>query len=192
MPVETEVKIHLTDMEEFLRRLERFQPQLLSARHFEDNFVLDYPDGSLRARGCLLRVRKTQHKESVTFKGPTQTSPLFKTREELETRVDSAEVVLKILQQMGMMVWFRYQKFRAEYRMPVSTGPDLELHLSLDSTPVGDYIELEGSEAGIREVAARLGIAEAQFLRDSYYSLFVRFCQQQGRQPGHMVFPGRE
>lgn len=188
MAVETEVKIQLSNLDEFKTGLLLLNPRTLSLRHFEDNFVLDYPEGSLRSRACLLRVRKTKDRESVTFKGPPQRSAIFKSREELESAVESADVMLRIFEQIGMRVWFRYQKYREEYSVPVNCGPAGDLKVALDATPIGNYAELEGSEEGIREVAARLGFDESQFLRDSYYALFARHCRLRGEAPEQMVF----
>ena len=190
--VETEVKIVVSDVAEFRERLELLHPTPVSARHFEDNFVLDYPDAQLRSQSCLLRVRKTQDMESVTFKGPPQPSQLFKSREELETRVGSADIVLAICERIGMKVWFRYQKYREECLIRPAGEEAQEVHLALDATPIGNYVELEGSETGIRMVAALLGFKESQFLRDSYYSLFLQFCRRRGNEPGHMVFPAKD
>jgi len=184
MPIETEVKIRLLNLAELRSRLLLLRPVLISERHFEDNFVLDDAAGNLRLRGCLLRVRKTKGKESVTFKGPPLPSVQFKRREELETEVENAEILLQILEQAGLRTWFRYQKYREEYLLKASGM----LHVALDWTPIGDYVELEGSEEGIRTVAAELGFSESGFLRDSYYSLFAQFCEETGRKPGHMVF----
>jgi adenylate cyclase class 2 len=188
---ETEVKIELADIPDLRRRLAPLNPMPLSGRHFEDNFVLDFPDGRLRSRGCLLRVRKTEGKDTVTFKGPPLPSPLFKSREELETQIDSAEKLLQIFALSGLKVWFRYQKYREEYSIPVSGGPLRDLSLALDITPIGNFLELEGSEAGIREIAAKLGFDESRFLRDSYYALFLLYCRERGETPESMVFPGR-
>ena len=66
------------------------------------------------------------------------------------------------------------------------------LQLALDSTPIGDFAELEGSEDGIREVAAKLGLHESQFLRDSYYSLYASFALRLGKEPGNMVFSDQD
>jgi adenylate cyclase class 2 len=191
MAVETEIKIRLSEVTELRSRLEPLGPVLLSERHFEDNFVLDYPDGRLRCQSCLLRVRKTKGKESVTFKGPPIPSRLFKRREELESEVDNADILLQIFEHMGLRVWFRYQKYREEYQITVAEGLAGKLHLALDSTPIGNFAELEGTEEGIRTVAAALGFSEFQFLRDSYYSLFAQYCGERGQDTGHMVFaPG--
>jgi adenylate cyclase class 2 len=188
MADETEVKIQVSDLEKLREKLLDLNAQVLSDRHFEENSVLDTQEGRLRADACLLRVRKTKGKESVTFKGPPRPSVVFKSREESETVVESADTMLKIFKQIGMEVWFRYEKYREEFSVPVSSGPPGEILVALDATPIGDYAELEGSEEGIREVAKKLGLGESQFLRDSYYSLFVRFCRERGEEPKHMVF----
>ena len=65
-----------------------------------------------------------------------------------------------------------------------------ELQLALDTTPIGNFAELEGSEGGIREVAARLGFDETHYLRESYYALFLEYCRRQGEKPGDMIFAG--
>ena len=189
MAVETEVKIELSDADEFRRELRLLNATLLSGRHFEDNFVLDFPDGRLRSQSCLLRVRKTKGEESVTFKGPPQPSALFKSREEVETQVADSDTMLRLFEHLGMTVWFRYQKFREEYSIPAGAGPEEVVKVALDSTPIGEYAELEGSEGGIREIAEKLGLSQSRFLRESYYGLYVQFCRQNGASPKHMVFP---
>jgi adenylate cyclase class 2 len=189
MAIEIEVKIRLSDPAEFRARLGRMNAGSIAGRHFEDNLVLDFPHGDLRSRACLLRLRKTQHKESITFKGPPQPSEAFKRREEIETAIDSADALLGILEQLGLRVWFRYQKYREEFTVPVGDGSAPPIHLAIDATPIGDFAELEGSEEGIREVAARLGYSDTEFLRDSYYSLFLQYRRGLGREMKHMVFP---
>ncbi len=188
MSIETEVKIPVQDADDFKRRLHSLDHSLLTARHFEDNYVFDFPDGRLRAQSCMLRVRRTNSAESVTFKGPPRPSRTFKKREETETLVESAEAMLQIFEQVGMKVWFRYQKYREEYAVHVASAPEHAVRLSIDVTPIGSYVELEGAEDGIREVAANLGFTEAQFLRDSYYALFLQTCRERGETPGDMVF----
>lgn len=190
MALEIEIKIRVSDAAKFREELVRLHAIRLSSRHFEDNFVLDYRDQALRTNACLLRVRKTEEKETVTFKGPPRQAGPFKSREEFETAVESADVALKIFECLGLKPWFRYQKYREEYSIPVSSGPAPEIKVAFDSTPIGEFAELEGSEEGIREIAGKLGYDEAQFLRDSYYALFFRYCRDRGEEPGYMVFAG--
>jgi adenylate cyclase, class 2 len=190
--IETEIKIRVADLETFRDRLKQHGSRLLSGRHFEDNYVLDYADGRLRSQACLLRVRKTKDRESVTFKGPPQASILFKRREELETQVENADIMLRIFERMDMKVWFRYQKYREEFLFAAADRQVRDLVLALDATPIGNYAELEGSEEDIRRVAGALGFGDADFLRDSYYALYADFCRQRGCEPQHMVFSAPE
>lgn len=191
MSLETEVKVALTAVDEFRRRLSGLDAAPLSPRHFEDNVLLDYADRRLRRQGCLLRVRTAGEVASATFKGPPAESAMFKIREELEIRVDNACTAVRIFEQLGLRVWFRYQKYRTEYRI----GGDEEqsrVTLALDETPIGVYAELEGSQEAIRRAAASMGYDASRFLRDSYYGLYLEFCRARGMPPGDMVFDAQK
>src|SRR5262245_748447 len=188
MTIETEIKLRLEDPERFRRRLELVGAVVRAPRHFEDNHVFDFPDGGLRARGCLLRLRVTSTQAILTYKGPEQPGGPFKSREELETTVANAAETVKILNHLGLKVWFRYQKFREEYTLTVKEYPEPEVHVALDQTPLGFYAELEGAPQCIRASAAQMGFNEAEFIRDSYYSLYIRSCERSGVDPGDMVF----
>lgn len=187
MPTETEVKLPVQDVAGFRMRLRTLQAKVIRARHFEDNYVLDFPDGRLRSRGCLLRVRITKDEAFVTFKEAAQPDGSFKTREELETPVLDGGSVLEILGRLGLEVSFRYQKYRTEYSVGPRKGIGRVL-VSLDETPIGVYTEFEGSKAAILGAAKKLGCEESEFLRDSYYTLYVRDCRNRGVDPGHMTF----
>lgn len=192
MATETEIKLKIRDLEEFRQRLRGLRPAPLSARHLEDNFLLDHPDGRIRAQYCMVRVRSAGGNSSITFKGPARPNGLFKVREEIETPVGDAAAALMVFEKLGMQVWFRYQKFREEHEVTAgSPSGDLHVHLAVDETPIGDYIEIEGQEDAILAVAATLGFDESEFLRDSYYALYLKFCRNFDIQPGHMIFSAR-
>jgi adenylate cyclase class 2 len=179
--IETEIKIRIEDPEAFCRQMDPFRPEVLSARHFEDNYLFDFPDQSLRSRRCLLRVRLADGKCFLTYKGPPKREGIFKTREELETCILDAETLLQILEGIGMRLTFRYQKYRREFSL---NG----VHVAVDETPIGNYVEIEGSEEGIRQLACKMGIVEAQFLRMSYFALYLGYCRNLGVAPQFMVF----
>jgi adenylate cyclase, class 2 len=182
--IETEIKIRIEDPVGFCRQLESLNPGILSARHFEDNYLFDFSDRSLRSRQCLLRVRLAAGECFLTYKGPPRQEGLFKTREELETRMEDAATLLQMLERIGMRICFRYQKYRREFAL-------LGVHVAVDETPIGNYAEIEGPEDGIRELARNLGIAESQFLRHSYYALYLELCKKNGVDPQFMVFEVR-
>jgi adenylate cyclase class 2 len=189
LSVETEVKIRIDEAGGFIRRLMEIGAECVSERHFEDNFLIDFADGRLRASRCLLRIRDVEGDAWLTFKGPPEDSALFKIREELETRLQSASIALEVLKRLGMRTWFRYQKYRSEYRVPGDPGRE-DVHLAFDETPVGIYAELEGSPPEIRRVAGLLGFSDAAFIRDSYYALYVQFCRAGRQDVADMVFEG--
>jgi adenylate cyclase class 2 len=190
LSVETEVKIRIERCEEFLRRLGELGAEPVSERHFEDNLLMDFPDGRLRAARSLLRIRAVEDDAWVTFKGPPEDSALFKIREELETRVESARIALEVFERLGMRSWFRYQKYRSEYRVQRGSPGGGAVQLAYDETPIGVYTELEGSPEDIRRVAGMLGFSESVFVRDSYYALYVRFCVARNQDVADMVFKG--
>jgi adenylate cyclase class 2 len=181
LSIETEVKIKIEDPAGFSRRMTALKPEILSARHFEDNVLFDFPDQKLSFNRCLLRVRLTENQSLLTFKGPARQEGIFKTREELETELDNGAAMLQVLSRIGMRVCFQYQKYRQEY------GLD-GVRVAIDETPIGNYVEFEGSEEAIRNLARKMGILESQFLRSSYYSLYVEHCQAKGEEPKFMVF----
>jgi adenylate cyclase, class 2 len=181
LSTETEIKIKIEDPAGFCRRLEALNPEILSARHFEDNHLFDFPNQSISAGQCLLRVRLAEGECFLTYKGRPKKEGIFKTREELETRVEDAAIILQVLERIGMLVCFRYQKYRREFALD-------GVHVAVDETPIGDYAEMEGSEEGIRLLARRTGIAESQFMRLSYHALYLEHCKKKGLTPQYMVF----
>jgi predicted adenylyl cyclase CyaB len=179
--IETEIKIKIEDVTSFCRRLEALSPGILSERHFEDNFLLDFPDNKLGSNQCLLRIRFAEGRNFLTFKGTPRTEGIFKTREELETTLEDGTTMLQVLNRIGMCVGFRYQKYRREFELD-------GVHVAVDETPIGNYAEFEGSEKEIRDLAGKMDISESQFLRFSYYSLYLDYCRAKGETPGLMVY----
>ena len=181
MSTETEIKVRINDAGDFRRNLSSWNPRPLSPRHFEDNHLLDFSDRRLRSNQCLLRIRFAEGASILTFKGPPQPEGVFKIREELETAVENGAILLQALERIGMSVCFRYQKYREEFAIG-------NVHLAIDETPIGSYVEFEGPEDEIRKLTPEMGIAEAQYLRASYYSLYVENCREKGEAPESMVF----
>lgn len=105
----------------------------------------------------------------------------MKVREELETAVGNATLVLGMLERLGLDVWFRYQKYREEYTQG-------DVTLTIDETPIGTYVELEGDERGITELAEAMGRTRPDYVLESYRGLFAE-AQAEGKIAGpDMVF----
>ena len=152
----------------------------LRARRLQDDTLYDTPSASLRDRGAVLRLREDGPYSAVTLKGPAEAA-LTKVREEHEAGVTDPAVLRRVFAAIGLAPWFRYQKYREEFSAAGVT-------IAVDETPVGTFVELEGSEEDILAVAAALGRVPADFILDSYRTLFLRHtagCDT----PSDMVFP---
>ena len=181
MSTETEIKVEIQNPEDFCERLQGFEPRIVSARHFEDNHLFDFPDKILMSAGSLVRIRQAGEKAILTYKGPAKEEGIFKIREELETGLDDGALARRILERIGMREWFRYQKYRREFEVGTVV-------VAVDETPIGNYAELEGSESAICDLAGRMGLEESGFIRHNYYALYLDYCSIKGKSPGNMVF----
>jgi adenylate cyclase class 2 len=150
-------------------------------RRLQEDCLLDTSDGFLRRKRSALRVRREPGRTLLTFKGPVQPSTM-KLREEFETTVgDDGSTVLRVLEELGFRIWFRYEKFREEFALD-------DIVVAVDETPVGTFVELEGSDRGITAAAAALGRGPDQFVLDSYRGLFMRHCEALGEPVTDMLF----
>jgi adenylate cyclase class 2 len=102
-------------------------------------------------------------------------------REELETVVGDGPMLLQILEALGFHVWFRYEKYREEFALD-------DVIVAIDETPVGTFVEIEGSDRGIGTTAEALGRGPSDYLLDSYRNLFADYCEQQGVAVTDMLF----
>jgi adenylate cyclase class 2 len=188
---EIEVKLHLESVEPLAAAGIRLQLEM--PRHFEDNWLLDTYDRQLYARGAVLRVRSIRSEQGVQGlltlkeKAPADApASQFKLRLETETTLSNPEQMLELLARLGYWKVFRYQKYRTVYRALLPDGS--QLHVMLDETPLGRFVELEGEESAIIRVVESLGITPADYILQSYIALQAGHCQQQGRPLEDMVF----
>ena len=181
--LEREVKIRFPDPDLARSALAGIGAVPLRPRRLQDDTLFDTADNALRARRAVVRLRREPDRAFVTYKGPVQPGPM-KMREEQETEVADAEVLRRVLHELGLQAWFRYQKFREEFEAP-------GVVIALDETPVGTYLEIEGSEQGILTVTDALGLSPADFILDSYRGLFLKFAEANNVTDRDMLFdPG--
>ncbi|MEA2568089.1 MAG: adenylate cyclase, class 2 [Acidobacteriota bacterium] len=181
MATEIEVKFALRERVELLRKLTELGGQRLYPETFEDNIVLDRR-GELRTKGALLRVRKFGRYSIATFKGPMSIEGGVKSREEVQTGVESFELAIQLFDSLGYKPVFRYQKFREVWRVR-------EVEVVLDRTPIGDYFEIEGPLDVIRNVATELGMNMDHAIRQTYADLYRQARRTRADLPENMVFP---
>jgi len=178
--IEREIKLPFADVPGARAAVLAAGATPLRGRRLQDDSLLDTADDRLRRERAVLRVRVEPDTSFVTFKGPAEIS-VMKVREELETMVGDGDLLLEVLGRLGFRVWFRYQKYREEYRCR-------DVVVAIDETPVGVFVELEGSEAGITAVAAALSRTPADYVTDSYRNLFARRREELGLPQTDMLF----
>lgn len=178
--IEREIKLRYDSAESARAAVLALDATPLRGRRLQEDTLLDSPDQALRNRGCVLRVRTEAGKSQLTFKGPVQPSAM-KVRLELETVVGDGAVLQRVLEELGLCVWFRYQKYREEFALE-------DVVIAIDETPVGTYLELEGGERGIELAAKALGRSTSDFLVDSYRGLYAKYREQQGLPLADMLF----
>ncbi|HEY4641343.1 MAG TPA: class IV adenylate cyclase [Thermoanaerobaculia bacterium] len=181
MAQEIEVKFALKDRNELVRKLHDIGGQRLYPETFEDNIVLDRR-GELRTKGSLLRVRKFGKYSIATYKGPMSIEGGVKSREEVQTGVESFERAIQLFDSLGYKPVFRYQKFREVWRIK-------DVEVVLDRTPIGDYFEIEGAMDVIRGIASDLGMNMDQAIRQTYADLYRVARRTRPDLGENMIFP---
>ncbi len=167
---ETEIKLRLDDPASAKRQLRKLGFSIARRRVLEINTVFDTP------------LRQAGSRRTLTFKGPPVASR-YKSREEIESAFTDDKAMRLILERLGYKPVFRYEKYRTEYTRPGQAGA-----VMLDETPIGDYLELEGSPRWIERTARALGRSPAEFITASYGTLNREHCRARGVTPGNMVF----
>lgn len=179
--LETETKIAVDDPRGLLRRLRALGFAPSAPRRLERNQLFDFPGGRLRAAGTLVRLRECGGAWRLTVKAPATVAGGIKSRPEYETALADPEPLRRLLAAAGLDATWYYEKYRREFKRG-------RLHLFLDETPAGVFLEIEGPHpAAIVALAARLGFAPEAFISDSYFTLWAKRCGDP--HPPDMRFP---
>jgi adenylate cyclase, class 2 len=190
---EIEAKYRLADHAPVRRLLEQAgaHPR---GRVLEHNTFFDWPDGSLRAQDCGLRLRVAvpidaanvplagaPAKVTLTYKGPRQEAE-YKIRREIETAVEDAAAAAELLAALGLTATLSFQKRR-------ETWPLGGCLVELDELPhLGGYVEIEGPADAIAPAACALGLADHPLEKRPYTTLLAELAGQKGLGTG-FVFP---
>lgn len=210
--LETEIKLRVTDVPALRRRLKQIRARVVTPRTYESNALYDTPKKDLARRGQLIRIRTVQlispsarkirtlpTKVLLTYKGPPPKSGMtirqatdeprsksrYKVREEIEIVISDGEQMRRILGALGLCPLFRYEKFRTTYTIPTIR----HLKIEVDETPIGTFVELEGSPPSIDRVAKLLGYGHSDYITQTYGALYIAHSRLHGHKPTNMLFP---
>lgn len=184
--IERELKLPLTEPAEVQQTVEQEGAQIVLARHWERNWVLDRGDELLLSYS-LLRVRDRWDETGgalgavVTMKKPLQAADDgVKERLEHELTVADAGAAIRLFAQLEYRVVRRYHKVRTAWSLD-------EHEIVLDETPIGAWLEIEGPDPP--RVARRLHLPEAGDMR-SYLSIYEAARAECPDLPCDMIFEG--
>lgn len=138
--------------------------------------------GELRASDQLLRLRRIGDLATVTYKGPGSRER-HKSREEIEFDVSDPAAFSLVLSRLGYQPVFRYEKFRTKFSAPGEHGI-----VTIDDTPIGIFLEIEGEPEWIDTTAAKLGYSLRDYSTESYASLYRKYQASNPSAPADMIF----
>jgi adenylate cyclase class 2 len=162
---EIEVKFIVDDLPAMRQRVLAMGANCTTPRTYEDNILFDTPDRRLRQQGGLLRLRRDR-RSVLTYKAPAAAADRdFKVLQEYEVEVGDFAQARTILEQLGFVPTWRYEKYRETFTYQGA-------EILLDETPYGVFMEIEGSRDAIRDVAATLGLDFETRLTAGYNSIF--------------------
>src|SRR3989338_4036360 len=160
MPIESEVKIKIDNLDAIKAKIleiraEPYKKKVLETDEYFDN------KKKLRKSGEILRLRNNS---ILTYKGPAQKKQKIKVAEEIEVMVDNGAYTKEIFMKLGYLPTLKKEKYRESYILHLTK-------ICIDETPMGNYLEIEGSKEGVFDVAKRLGFTDKVFITKSYNAL---------------------
>ena len=186
MKFEIEIKLRLPDKLGKIRlTLHDLGFRITKHRALESNVLFDNSKRALRRHGKLIRVRKFGPTNVLTYKGPSQPGK-YKKRQEIEIDLPDAAGLDEVLTHIGYHPVFRYEKFRTEYGKRNNDGKVL-----VDETPIGNFLEIEGSPRWIDRTAKLLGFSKKDYITRSYGYLYLAHCRERRTRPKDMLFKKR-
>jgi adenylate cyclase class 2 len=89
----------------------------------------------------------------------------------------------QILLALGYLPQFRYEKYRTTFEREGEPGI-----ITLDETPIGDFLELEGPAEWIDRTTVKLGFLKTDHLLSSYAALYDEYQKKHPTFPRNMVY----
>ena len=184
---EIEAKFHVRDLKKIETRLQELEARLIQPRVLESNIRFDLPDGGLRSKGQVLRLRQDTEAK-FTYKGVGKSKQGVVNRTEIEFVVEDFDKARLFLEALGYQKLLQYNKYRTTYVLESGSSSHSQsvlpkiheqahgfhtCHIMLDELPYGNFVEIEGeSSAAIHNIANKLNLDLQAAISKSYSTLF--------------------
>ena len=175
MSFEIEKKYRITkeQYEQVTADLEEFKAEYVR-EDFEENLL--FGNEYLKQIEGLVRIRKTQNKNTLTFKQYVSDSAGVKKHLEYESVVESPDEVAKMVKALSFELRMVYEKRRKTWKFR-------EVEVVLDELPFGLFMEIEGTNMQIAEAEMFLGADEFEVEPKTYPML----TKELGRRIGDRI-----
>jgi adenylate cyclase class 2 len=179
--LEIEVKIHVASHLPIRLRLEEEGAILTAPRVYERNVRYEDEKNSLTRNHRVLRLRQDS-RARLTYKEPVEEKiEGVQVRTELEVTVDDFEMMDIILEKLGYIPAWTYEKYRTTYEL-------FGAEITLDELPYGYFVEVEGALDAIERIVPLLFEGPYTRIKGSYSDLFFRVKKQLGLKVNDLTF----
>jgi adenylate cyclase class 2 len=162
--VEIEVKFFLPEVHTIRNRIVA-EGATFTGKHFETNTCFENETCSFKEQDMLLRLRKDDKTRLTVKMRPPVTDKGFKIYREMEVEVDDFDTCQAILENLGFHPHQTYEKWRETFVLG-------DTKLLIDTTPYGDFLELEGVKQAISDLADRLDLKWKERILLNYLAIF--------------------
>lgn len=162
--IETELKFKIENPKTILEKLKNAEfigSTFQKTIRFENN-------NELKEKGLFLRVR-SGFKNVITLKSKIKgaSEDLYK-REEIEFEISDIDSMRQIINKLGYNDEMIMEKYRTVFNFK-------ECEIVIDELPFGFFVEIEGDENKIYQVAEILGFNPKDNLKVTYWDVFEKY-----------------
>ena len=175
---EIEVKFKIQKPEDLVKLLKKLKADF-KGKAFERTVRFDTPNFALEKEGKFLRLR-SGFKNVITFKAKIENAK-FQEREEIELEVQDQERMGLILNKLGLTENKIMEKYRQKWNLD-------NTEIVIDKLPMGDFIEIEGSESAIRKVIIKFGLDFRDSIAKTYWDIWADYCKENKINEENIVF----
>lgn len=136
------------------------------------------------------RIRnEVDGRTTLTLKVKKEDSQNYFKRLEYESGIDDPDAIIGMMEHLGFPYKVIWQKKRTLFKScRVESGDVLIPVFSLDETPIGFFLEVEGTESGIEDAIKILGTSSYRRIPKSYLALWEEYKKEKGIDKIDMVF----
>jgi adenylate cyclase class 2 len=178
--IETELKFETNEPEKVLSVLISLGAKTIS-RNKQKTIRFDTSNHDLEQKGVFIRVRSEGDENTITLKEKIGNDETVRQRKETEFKIEDLDKMSYIIEKLG----FDYVLIMEKYRIELTYK---DSHICIDEMPFGFYVEIEGEETDINNIAHELGFKPEEKIIVTYWDLFEDWKKDKDIQGQNIVF----